>query len=281
MRQINPRLNVFDKYKSMGNIINPYIYLKTDVDANAFISAAGLTDQNQKIAITNLVVGLKDAGLWAKMKAVYPFVGGIALSHKWNLKDPRDLDAAFRLTFYGGIAHSQTGVLPNGTSGYADTYLSPSVSLSSSSVNVSFYSRSNIAGSGNVIDIGTYLTSINNMYLCVYRTSDNTGNFAAFSDNQRISYASSSKLGLFSGNLLTTSKQYIVNGVVKASASILDGTIPNQKVFIFALNISGAASLFAPRECAFSSIGDGLTTTDSLNLYNIVQQYQTTLGRQV
>jgi hypothetical protein len=35
------------------------------------------------------------------------------------------------------------------------------------------------------------------------------------------------------------------------------------------------------KECAFASIGDGLTDADVANLYTIVQKYQTTLGRQV
>ena len=54
------------------------------------------------------------------MKALYPFVGGTATSHKFNLKDPRDLDAAFRLQFNGGWTHNSNGVTPNGTNGYAD-----------------------------------------------------------------------------------------------------------------------------------------------------------------
>ena len=31
------------------------------------------------------------------MKAIYPFVGGTATTHKFNLKDPADINAAFRL----------------------------------------------------------------------------------------------------------------------------------------------------------------------------------------
>jgi hypothetical protein len=35
------------------------------------------------------------------------------------------------------------------------------------------------------------------------------------------------------------------------------------------------------RECAFSSIGDGLTDTQASNFYTAVQAFQTTLSRQV
>jgi hypothetical protein len=65
-----------------------------DADATAFIAAAGITNLTQAAAISTLVDDLKTYGLWTKMKALYPFVGGSAASHKFNLKDPRDLDAA-------------------------------------------------------------------------------------------------------------------------------------------------------------------------------------------
>ena len=72
----------------------PYV---SDPDAIAFLMAAGITDGTQAAAINTLVIRMKADGIWTKMKAIYPFVGGSAASHKWNLKDPRDLDAAYRL----------------------------------------------------------------------------------------------------------------------------------------------------------------------------------------
>ncbi len=69
----------------------------TDADAQAFITATAITDLTQQTAINTLVTQLKTYGIWTKMKALYPFVGGTATAHKFNLKDPRDLDAAFRL----------------------------------------------------------------------------------------------------------------------------------------------------------------------------------------
>ncbi len=64
----------------------------------AYLTATGLNESFAP-ALDGLVRGLKDEGLWAKMQAIYPFIGGTEALHKWNLKDPRDLDAAYRLTF--------------------------------------------------------------------------------------------------------------------------------------------------------------------------------------
>ena len=128
--------------------------VSNDADAQAFIDAAGITDATQQSAINTLVTDLKGYGIWTKMKAIYPFVGGTSSTHKWNLKDPRDLDAAFRLVFAGGITHSSTGALWNGTNGYANTYLSPATSLTTSSGHFSYYSRSNPANAAQY-EMGT------------------------------------------------------------------------------------------------------------------------------
>src|SRR5258708_28075937 len=82
-----------------------------DADALKFIDSTGINDSNQKNAINIFVTQLKDSLLWPKFMAIYPMVGGTANTTKWNLKDPRDLDAAYRLTFYGTPAYAPTGVL--------------------------------------------------------------------------------------------------------------------------------------------------------------------------
>jgi len=68
---------------------NTGIYLASlapafDPDAQAFITAASITDPTQQSAINQLVVDLKGYNIWTKFKAIYPIVGGSASSHKWN-----------------------------------------------------------------------------------------------------------------------------------------------------------------------------------------------------
>jgi len=130
----------------------PYVNVVTqvvnavDADAQAFISAAGITDLTQATAIGTLVNDLKSYGLWTKMKAFYPMVGGTATSHKWNLKDPRDLDAAYRLTFFGGLTHDSNGVLGNGTNSYAYTNLSQNT-MGLNNMSMGWYNMNNVANS--------------------------------------------------------------------------------------------------------------------------------------
>jgi hypothetical protein len=59
------------------------------------------------------------------------------------------------------------------------------------------------------------------------------------------------------------------------------GTLPNINMYLGALNNAGAAVNFSARQYAFASLGDGLTATEETNFYTRVQDFQTTLSRQV
>ena len=72
--------------------INGYI-----ADAQAFITAASITDPTQQSAINQLVVDLKGYGVWTKMQAIYPFVGGTSTSTSYNLKNT----AQFQISWKG------------------------------------------------------------------------------------------------------------------------------------------------------------------------------------
>jgi len=92
-----------------------------DENALAFIIAANITNSSQKQAVNYLCVALKQLGLWNGAKAIYPYVGGTESQHKFNLKDPRDLDAAYRITWSGTLSHDSNGVTY--TNGIGETYL--------------------------------------------------------------------------------------------------------------------------------------------------------------
>ena len=248
-----------------------------DADAQAFISAAGITNLTQASAVNTLVNDLKTYGLWTKMKALYPMVGGTATSHKFNLKDPRDLDAAFRLTFSGGWTHTSTGALPNGTTGYADTKLG--ANLLQTNNHLSYYSRTSTV---NVqIEVGAY-DNLPAGIICQLRTAGNyiSGTVASAANFTTISSALGFWLGTKRSN---TDREVYLNGnsqsSVTANASEL---LPSINMYLGARNKGGtSAELYSTKESAFASIGDGLTDTEAANFYNSVQKFQTTLGRQI
>jgi hypothetical protein len=114
----------------------------------AFLTATGITDATIISALNAMDTSLISAGLLpsgtgaGKIKALYPIVGGTAGTHKFNFVDPRDLDLAFRLTFFGGLTHNSNGITPNGTNGYADTYFNPvDQSMGENNKSLLYYSR--------------------------------------------------------------------------------------------------------------------------------------------
>jgi hypothetical protein len=102
MAQIQQQHNAFMNGSGGGPSSTQAPVVITDPDVLAFVAASGVTDNTQKSAVNTLVTSLKEYSVWTKLNAIYPFVGGTATTHKWNLKDPRDLDAAYRLEFFGG-----------------------------------------------------------------------------------------------------------------------------------------------------------------------------------
>ena len=262
-----------------------------DTDAQAFITAASITDSTQQYAINTLVTQLKTYGIWTKLKAVYPFVGGTATSHKFNLKDPRDLDAAYRLVFNGGWVHSSTGVLPNGSNGYADTFFIPSTSLTNNSSHLSYYSRTN-RGYKNAYVIGSCqgVPTYNNFDLRLNSLGvggKNRSISAQYDGYNGLDYAeyatTTSNYFLIGNKTASNSNKIFENGILKATnTNTSTKSLPNVRVLIGAISIGPTNVIgYDILESAFASIGDGLTDTEASNFYTAVQTYQTTLGRNV
>jgi len=240
-----------------------------DVDAQAFITAAGLTDNTQKNAINQLVLDLKSNLLWDKMKAVYPLVGGTAFTHKWNLKDPRDLDAAFRLTYSGTLTHDSGGITGS-SNGACLTQLFANT-LTASSNHLSNYCSTDT--NGFFVDIGG-----DNIGL--YQRFSNT----AYSDNpssNRLSVANISSLGFYVSTRTSTASHKLYRNSDVLAASTTPTTTALLSSNIGLLFLTGSSAYYSNRRYGWFSIGDGLSDSDVLNLYTAVQAYQTTLGRQV
>ncbi|WP_410219697.1 hypothetical protein [Pedobacter sp.] len=72
----------------------------------------------ERFYVNHIVSGLKGIGVWTKIRALYGFVGGRAATHKWNWKDMRDTDDAFRIVWGGTVTHSLLGVKGDGNTGY-------------------------------------------------------------------------------------------------------------------------------------------------------------------
>ena len=246
-----------------------------DYDALLFLNATGITDPTIRLAINYLVFSLKVNGLWTRLNAIYPMVGGTAATHKFNLKNPVDSNAAFRLFFSGGWVHSSGGALPNGTNCFANTFYQPTFL---NTAHLSFYSRTNTTGLFNDIGAGGAPIIPNAVILTRYldrfygNINQSLDAFVANTDSRGFyltTRTSATNLRLFK------------NLSIVLTTSIASSSIAPFNIYIGAFNQGGTINRFSNRQCAFASMGTGFTEPEAFIFCQIVAKFQTILGRNV
>jgi hypothetical protein len=254
-----------------------------DADTIAFLNASGITDTTIASALDKLVVDLKAASLWTKFYALYPFVGGSASTHKWNLKDPRDLNAAYRLVFTGSWTHSSTGARPDGSSAYADTKFNTSIGFSDTDASLGFYSRTNEGGTGvgNHYDMGSSSNTDTQATICIARYNSDRAFFTFGTSTYGSSAVSTDGRGFFVANRTGTVSEGYRNGIRIVNLTETPITYASQAIYLAANNRGGSATYFSPKEHALSFIGSKFTQQNITDFYAAVQTFQTSLGRQV
>jgi len=253
--------------------------LQLDEDVVEFIEAANITDANTINALDNFVVDLKEYGLWDKMEALYPFAGGTENSHKYNLKDARDTDDAYRIDFTDFTHSTGSGIVPNLPTG-AGGPPNPSADT--------HYVRS-----GNIDDIAmSYWTTITNnvsgRYVMGVTAGDpQTGQNYAIGLNARgtsnalitkmgeglpIQVNNAGSVGMALGQRInSTVYQAYLNGRLLGSggANNLTGWPANVSV-----NLS-----LQTQNMIFAHIGKSMTQKQTADFYGIVRNLQKSLGR--
>jgi hypothetical protein len=256
----------------MSGTVGPRLttVLATDPDADAFILATGITDATQKSSINTLVVDLKGYGLWSKMYALYPFVGGTATTHKYNLKNPLDTDAAFRLAFSGGITHDANGITGNNVNSTSDTFLSDANDLDIDDKHISMYQR-NILSTPSNTSMGVNAT-------CYFYLNFSANNYSTLGMNQSAFTVATPQKGTFIMSKIVSGEfKYYQNSLTAVTKTGINNSSTNN--YRILSSEFGSGSSFA--NIAFSSIGLGLTATEVTNLRTSIETFQTTLSRNV
>jgi hypothetical protein len=90
-------------------------------------------------------------------------------------------------------------------------------------------------------------------------------------------------LGFAIANSTSAGVKAIKNGVVVRTGAVASVNLALfiNSTYLGADNRIGIATEFSTKQCAFASIGDGLTDTEALNFNTIVTNYQTALSRNV
>ncbi|GAB2954704.1 hypothetical protein GCM10027048_20260 [Hymenobacter coalescens] len=275
-----------------------------EAETTAFLTAAGLPQASTYFAgtayeysgtalwnaLNNYVLGTKAAGIWAKLPAIYPVVGGTAQAHRLNLKDPRVAVDAFALDFYGGPIHGPLGISWDGATQYADTHFVAADHLTNAS-GLMYASQGTGGGAGlDYYDIGAYNAPGGQLYLST--KSYFQGNPYAMTLDGNIGDISApfpnSGKGLYQVSQYTEgqtrNKRLVRNAEVLAA---LDATAedpqnfrPTASVFLGALNVNGGPYGYSPRGCSFAAMaGAYLNQTELLQHHQLVQDLHTALNR--
>ena len=256
-----------------------------DADALAYINAVPITVIAQKNAVNTLVLDLKTYGLWSKVKAFYPAFLTTASENKWNLKDPRDLDAAYRLTFFGGFTHSSNGILGNGTTAYAYTHI-PDSAFSFNNMTAGWYNMNNLA------NLVTARNAIGSIYTQMqFRLSDGfSGQIQRITGTVNSFTNSATQKGMYVlARQNSTQALAYKNGVLQNTATQTGLTTSwSDRIIVLFANDNGSGTPSAPVVTAYGAwqgncifFADGMNGIEVANMTTAINTFNTALGRNV
>ena len=241
----------------------------------AFIQAVYDTgvspDPIMEASITILYVDLDMAGLYNKILAMYPFVGGLAGSNALNFDRTKP---QYDITWYGGMTHDISGSTGNGVNGYGDTNFSTSGFTDVDKSVFGFYTitppptsdgRHGVVNQtpswGIGISEASWYRHGNDSASTSLGLTANTGTFLTVRTG-----STESKL-IFRNNI-----QFTKGG---------DLTISGTDATFWFFNLNGNNTRWSSAKLSFGIIAEDLTYSEAQTLSTIINDFQINLGRNV
>lgn len=264
----------------------PFTFLKAagggaDPDATAYLAAvvaAGGTVTPTITAATNtLFTDLKAAGFYSRFIDFYPFVGGVSASMAINGKTPGSRSIAFS----GGWTHSSSGSVGNGTNAYGITATQTiNDFVENDKSYVTYNTNPTTAGAGgwegvwdqtqgDVFGISISPTNFGlGLNILLGGLGTNTGN-----------------TGLYIGSVKTGATQSFLykNGSSSPVYSRTSNVLMVTPLYytLNCLNVMGVPQYFNTYEYVWWASCNYITGAEVPTLSNIINTFQTALGRNV
>jgi hypothetical protein len=259
----------------LGNLIGGSGY---DADTQAFINAAsleiqvtaGVVTRAQVNALDNFVVGLKTAGLWTLIDCLYPFIGGTAFCHKFNLRDP----ALYQIAWAGALNHTVAGVFGvNGGNGIGETGYIQTINQAYIGLYVTTSLGPQIGHDWGAFSNGSVASDLH------YQWPDGRtyGDLGSQLGTGRLSVVTGKNLGFKSVSKVGQSQYIYSDNSVSATSVSTDTGVTNITYKLF----RGLDQPCPGRTYSLAIAGKGLTPAQHSTLYNLNQSYQLALGRAV
>lgn len=238
-------------------------------EVQTFISYAGITDINQIAALDYLTDQLKSTGLWSKMHFIYPFIGGNATSHKYELMNPSNITR--ELTFVG-VTHGSFGI--TGTASVNATATSGINSTAHSTNNLSLGYYGTLKGStASAATESAVMYISSRTFVSFMSTSTSTFLFYGPTSTTLTSVAIPDGFKALSSTTTTTG-DFLFNQI--KYQSITKGTTALSGFYGHELS---RTTNTAVNTVSFSYASTQLTEAELTTLNSIVEVYQTMLGR--
>lgn len=259
----------------------PNVHFSPNKTSTSFFNYSGTIGSGIFMQSPQVEVGT-NLTTYQPVLAANNYATNVAAQMKFNLVNPQDTDAAFRLAFSGGWTYSTNGAQPNGTNGYADTKLVPSTQFTAGNNSSGVYIRTENTNSGALIGTQSGGNASTRNWLFVRYDGTNYHEIRNNTSSTTSTTSPATSQGFWINNRPTTSLQKLFrNGLSIASGSIAEASFSTVPFFISCQNSNGTAAEYSNRQLAFAHIGEGLSDAEALALYTLTQQFQTDLSRNV
>lgn len=253
---------------------NNYVpnYTVFDLKVTAFMTAIKSSDTTIRSGLNTFVTSCKYYDIWNYFVAIYPIVGGSSDKHAYNLVDT----SLFKITWYGSITHNSNGITGDGSTGYGDTHIVPSTSLSLNNTCIGVYVRNN---TGTGYDIGGSNPNNSCKLYLIPRFTDDTF-LGGVNQTTNTTFASTVSTGLWLENRINASSFSITqNNVLLTYSNVSSTCISDQSIYILRTPTSG--SFYSNHNLSFIIISKGMDTKRLYRLGELINNLQTKLGRNV
>lgn len=248
---------------------------------SAVIAGGGTLDATMSGATYQLFNDLFVAGLWNKLYAFYPLLGGNSSGGQAvNGKTP----GTRNMTWNGGLTFSTNGVVSNGTNGWGNTNCNPLNFGGIADFHMSFYSRTNQQEGTAQFDMGVYQDSGSNQRTQLNSRSTVDDTRGVVNATTQATFSNTNSQGLFTVVRRSgPDTEFYKNDTTLGNSNVATVGIPNGIIGLCVryLSVSDTISTPTTRQYAFATMGNALTDGEVTSLYNAIQTFQTTLGRQV
>lgn len=242
---------------------------------DAVITAGGTLDFVASGATYQLFEDLFAYGLWNKITAFYPLLGGNSSGgQSINGKTPGTLD----ISWVGGITFDSNGAQGNGTNAWGNTGYIEALLGTTDSAHLGIYTNVNAQSTGT--DIG----ALNGSLISFLRTRNASNNFqgplqsgTGTANNQ----PNSDSLGFtIARRTASNALEGFLNGVSLGSSSATStGRVTSYPHYVMTYNNAGFPATLSSRPYQFFTIGEGLSDTEVVDYTTAVITFQNALGR--